>query len=76
MDFMKNQAQRTNEAEIYEKELERLLAIQAEEQWQRRQAVWDKEEQARIKLLYEVYDQREKLVNEKKTLKEIEEAEK
>ncbi len=41
---MKNQAARTNEAELYEKELDRLIAIENEKQWQRRQAVWDKEE--------------------------------
>ena len=41
---MLNFMNRTDELKVYEKELERLIHEQSEEQWRKRQEVWNKEE--------------------------------
>eukprot|EP00825_Cyclidium_porcatum_P022249 TRINITY_DN2455_c0_g1_i4.p2 TRINITY_DN2455_c0_g1~~TRINITY_DN2455_c0_g1_i4.p2 ORF type:complete len:181 (+),score=65.00 TRINITY_DN2455_c0_g1_i4:204-746(+) len=65
-DFLKNMAERTNEQEIYDKAVEKLIQEENDRQYQRQKEKWDKEEQARINLMYQVYDQREKAVFDKK----------
>ena len=56
--FLLNFKNRSNELNVYEEELERLIHEEAEKQWAHRQAQWKKEQDARIKLMYEVYDNR------------------
>lgn len=38
--------------------LDKLLAQERDKQWQKRQNVWDKEEKARVDLMYDVYGNR------------------
>ncbi|KAK2958589.1 putative flagellar associated protein [Blattamonas nauphoetae] len=58
-----------------EKELDRLLAEEAEAEYRKKQAVWQKEQDARDKLLKEVIEDRQRMIAQKRQQKidEIEE---
>ena len=55
---MLNFKNRTNELHTQEAELERLVHEEMEKQYKKQQDQWRKEEDARIKLMYQVYDSR------------------
>lgn len=65
-DFLLNFKNRTDEYHTHEAELERLIREEDQKQWRKREEVWKKEEDARIKLLYETYDARASNIQEKK----------
>lgn len=48
--------------------MDKLAKIEADKQWERTQAVWMKEEFARIELLKQVYKEREDAVMHKSNL--------
>ena len=53
----------------YEKELDRLIEIERMKKEKKQQEEWDKREKARINLLYQVYDDRNRKVKEHKAEK-------
>lgn len=57
-----------------EQELERLIAEEGERVYQKQKAVWDREAEARRRLLHEVIDDRKRLIQEKRDnkIREIE----
>lgn len=57
-DFLKNYKNRSNELALDQDYLDKLLAQERDKQWQKRQNVWDKEEKARVDLMYDVYGNR------------------
>jgi len=57
-EFLLNFKNRTNELHTQEAELERLVHEEMEKQYRKQQEQWKKEEDARIKLMYQVYDSR------------------
>ena len=64
---MKKDMERQAESFI---ELERVQAQEQERQWQKKFAIWEKEDRARQQLLAEVYSERNAQVAEKKQLRE------
>ena len=50
----------------YEKELDKLIEIERVKKEKKQQEEWEKREKARVNLLYQVYDDRERKVNEHK----------
>lgn len=50
----------------YEKELDRLIEGERVKKEKKQQEEWEKREKARVNLLYQVYDDRERKVNEHK----------
>jgi len=54
----------------YEKELDRLIEIERVKKEKKQQEEWNKREKARINLLYQVYDDRGRKVNDHKSEKE------
>lgn len=60
---------RTKETEISQKALDELLKRESEKQWEKRIAVWKKEEEMRIKLMKEVYAHRYEDIEGKKKQK-------
>jgi len=67
-DFLLNFKNRTNELHTQEAELEKLINEEMERQHRKQQEQWKKEEDARIKLMYEVYDSRAADIDNKKQL--------
>jgi len=57
-EFLLNFKNRTNELHTQEAELERLIKEEMDQQYRKQQEQWKKEEDARIKLMYQVYDSR------------------
>lgn len=57
-DFLKNYKNRTNELAHDQDYLDKLLEEERNKQWKKRQDQWDKEEKARVNLLYDVYGNR------------------
>ena len=53
----------------YQKELDRLIEIERMKKEKKQQEEWDKREKARINLLYQVYDDRNRKVKEHKAEK-------
>ncbi|KAL4426282.1 hypothetical protein ABPG74_018699 [Tetrahymena malaccensis] len=74
--FLLNFKNRSNETHQYEAELERLINEEAEKQWQRQNAIWQKEREAKIKLMHEVYDSRKTDIEVKQTLVQVEKEQK
>lgn len=56
--------------------MDRLLAEEMEKQWQKRQDQWDKEYQAKVKLLHEVYQDREQALHYKQNVYDKEQLQK
>jgi hypothetical protein len=54
----------------YEKELDRLIEIERVKKEKKQQEDWEKREKARLNLLYQVYDDRERKVREHQKTKE------
>lgn len=71
-DFLLNFKNRTNEYHTQEAELERLIKEEMDKQYKRREDQWKKEEDARIKLMYDVYGSMEKDIQLKKDVKQAE----
>jgi len=67
-DFLLNFKNRTNELHTQEAELQRLINEEMDRQHKKQQDQWKKEEDARIKLMYEVYDSRAVDLDRKKQL--------
>ncbi len=56
----------------YERELDRLIEIERVKKEKKQQEEWEKREKARLNLLYQVYDDRERKVREHQKTKEEE----
>ena len=59
----------TQDKKSYEKMIDGLVADQNAQQWEAREKQWDREDQARINLLKNVYANREQDIELKKKLK-------
>ncbi|KAM3135735.1 hypothetical protein pb186bvf_012132 [Paramecium bursaria] len=64
--FLLNFKNRTNEYSANDQLKEKLINEENQRQWEAREAVWKKEDDARVKLMYEVYDQRANNLDVKK----------
>ena len=62
INYLKNFKNRSNELKMNQDYLDKLLQEEQEKQWRKQQSQWDKEEKARINLLYDVYGNRAKAV--------------
>ena len=60
------------ELAAYEKELDRLIEIERVKKEKKQQEEWGKREKARLNLLYQVYDDRERKVREHQKTKDEE----
>lgn len=58
------------ELAAYERELDRLIEIERVKKEKKQQEDWEKREKARLNLLYQVYDDRERKVREHQKTKE------
>ena len=74
--FFQNLKNRSNELKVNKAEIEALLKKQVEEQWRKKQELWKRQEEARIKLMKEVYAHRYENIEEKKALRRKEKEEK
>jgi len=64
--FLSNFKNRSDELKVNQDLLDRLLKEETDRQWAKRQAQWDKEEEARVKLLYNVYGDRANVIERRK----------
>ena len=71
-DFLKNFKNRSNELALNQDHIDKLLKQEMDRQWGKRQDQWDKDENARVNLLYDVYGNRAEAVQLKRTLAEQE----
>lgn len=55
---MLNFKNRANELNNYQAELQNLIDEENKNQWEKRQKIWDQENENRLKLLYETYESR------------------
>lgn len=70
--FLLNFKNRANELKLDQDYLDRLLKEEQDRQYAKQKAQWDKDEQARINLLYDVYGDRAKAIEHKKKMREEE----
>ena len=63
---------KNSELSAYERELDRLIEGERQKKEKKQQEDWEKREKARINLLYQVYDDRERKVREHQKTKEEE----
>lgn len=59
MELQKHYNQGKQDKAAYERMIEDLVAAENAKQWEAREAVWQREDQARVKLLKDVYANRE-----------------
>ena len=71
-EFIMNYKNRAGEHNSDEKEIEKLIEQQSNEIWSKKKEQWQKQDEARIKLMMEVYDQRANNVQFKKDIKDKE----
>lgn len=69
IELQKFAQQTSNDKKAYEKMVDDLVADENAKQWEAREKQWDREDQARINLLRNVYANREQDVELKKKLK-------
>lgn len=69
IELQKFAQQTSNDKKAYEKMIDDLVADENAKQWEAREKQWDREDQARINLLRNVYANREQDVELKKKLK-------
>lgn len=65
-DYLKNFKNRSDELKLDQDHLDKLLKEERDKQWQKRQDQWDKERNAQVKLIHEVYDDRARALYYKK----------
>ena len=70
IELQKYALQQTQDKQAYEKMIDKLVAEENAKQWQAREKQWDREDQARINLLRNVYANREQDVLLKQKLKQ------
>lgn len=68
-EFLLNFKNRGDEAKQGQEHLDTLLKVEMEKQWNKRQDHWDKEQDARVKLLHEVYADRERALRYNKNIR-------
>lgn len=73
IEYLKNFKNRSDEVKLNQDHLDKLLEEEREKQWKKQKDQWEKEEKARINLLYDVYNDRAKAIGHKQRLKEEEE---
>jgi len=78
-EFYQTVKRRAEDIRISQQIVDKLIAEEIERQFQKQQEVWDREEQARVRLLKEVYshrydqiEEKKALINAEKQMKEIE----
>lgn len=71
-DYLKNFKNRSNELKLNQDLLDKLLEEERNKQWKKRQDQWDKEEKARVNLLYDVYGDRARAIELRKREEEEE----
>ena len=69
IELQKFAKQTSNDKKAYEKMIDDLVAEENAKQWEAREKQWDREDQARINLLRNVYANREQDIELKKKLK-------
>lgn len=69
IELQKYAAQQTMDKKAYEKMIDQLVSEENAKQWEAREKQWDREDQARVNLLKNVYANREQDVELKKKLK-------
>jgi len=70
IELQKYAQQVTQDKKAYEKMIDSLVAEQDAKQWEAREKQWDREDQARVNLLKNVYASREQDIELKKQLKQ------
>lgn len=66
IELQKFAAQKTQDKVVYERMIDELVAQENAKQWEQREKQWDREDQARINLLKNVYANREQDIELKK----------
>ena len=70
MDLQKHYMQKAQDKRAEEQLIEELTRMESEKQWKMREDKWRKEDEARIRLLRNVYDSRAQNIELKRRMKE------
>lgn len=68
--YMSQNMNKKGEEGQYEKEKQRLVDIENEKQWQKVVDKWRKEDEMRVKLMHEVYENRKENIDNKRGIEE------